>query len=90
MKFQERIMQDSKHPNGFIRSTIFPSLLAALLMISGLVARTLSAAEPDRVAILLRETTQKALAEPLRTYISDVEKRFPAKLQVVADDWMTP
>lgn len=55
-----------------------------------LVASTLLAAEPDRVAILLCEPTQKALAEPLRTYVADVEQRFPVKLHVVARDWKTP
>ncbi len=55
-----------------------------------LIASTLTAAEPDRVAILLREPTLKALAEPLRIYIADVEQRFPVKLQVVARDWQTP
>ena len=55
-----------------------------------LIASTLFAAEPDRVAILLREPTLKALAEPLRIYMADVEQRFPVKLQVVARDWQTP
>lgn len=55
-----------------------------------IIASTLAASEPDRIAILLREPTFKALAEPLRTYISDVEERFPAKLQIVAGDWETP
>jgi hypothetical protein len=55
-----------------------------------LIASTLPAAEPDRVAILLREPTLKALAEPMRIYIADVEQRFPVKLQVVARDWQTP
>lgn len=54
------------------------------------VASSLYAAEPDRVAILLREPTLKALDEPLRLYIADVEQRFPVKLQVVARDWQTP
>lgn len=55
-----------------------------------LVASTLLAAEPDRVAILLREPTLKALAEPLRLYMADVEQRFPVKLHVVARDWKSP
>ncbi len=55
-----------------------------------LSASTLLAAEPDQIAILLREPTQNALAEPLRTYVADVEQRFSAKLQIVADDWKTP
>lgn len=55
-----------------------------------LVASTLLAAETDRVAVLLREPTLKALAEPLRTYVADVEQRFPVKLHVVARDWKTP
>jgi hypothetical protein len=55
-----------------------------------LTASTLFAAELERVAILLREPTEKALAEPLRTYVADVEARFPVKLQVVARDWKTP
>jgi hypothetical protein len=55
-----------------------------------LITSTLFAGEPDRVAILLHEKTQKALADPLRTYITDVEQRFPAKLQIVAGDWKTP
>lgn len=55
-----------------------------------LIASALAASEPDRVAILLREPTLKALAEPLRTYVADVEQRFPAKLEIVARDWKTP
>ncbi|MFN0076931.1 MAG: hypothetical protein ACKVY0_10670 [Prosthecobacter sp.] len=55
-----------------------------------LAASTFLAAEPERVAILLREPTLKALAEPLRTYMGDVEERFPVKLHVVARDWTTP
>ncbi|MFM2168599.1 MAG: hypothetical protein RIS79_2970 [Verrucomicrobiota bacterium] len=55
-----------------------------------LLASTLLAAETDRVAILLREPTLKALAEPLRTYVADVEQRFPVKLHVLARDWQTP
>ena len=55
-----------------------------------LIASTLFAAEPDHVAILLREGTEKALAEPLRTYMADVEQRFPVKLHVVAREWKTP
>ena len=62
--------------------------LITLLLL--LVASTLLAAEPDHVAILLRERTEKALAEPLRTYVADVEARFPVKLAVVARDWKTP
>ena len=53
-------------------------------------ASTMLAAEPDRVAILLREPTLKALAGPLRTYVADVEQRFLVKLHVVARDWQTP
>lgn len=64
--------------------------MACLLTIPALAAGPLSAAEPDRVAILLREPALKALAEPLRTYISDVEQRFPAKVQIAAGDWKTP
>lgn len=48
------------------------------------------AAEPERVAILLNESTLKALDQPLRTYVADVEARFPVKLEVVARDWKTP
>ena len=55
-----------------------------------LTASTLLAAEADRVAILLREQTLKALSEPLRTYVADVEARFPVKLQLFARDWKTP
>jgi hypothetical protein len=62
----------------------------ATLIISLLSATTFLAAEPERVAILLREPTQKALAEPLSTYIADVEARFPVKLTVMARDWETP
>lgn len=64
--------------------------VGCLLAITALVAGPLSAAEPDRVAILLREPTAKALEEPLRTYTRDVEQRFPARLQIVAGDWKTP
>ncbi len=55
-----------------------------------LAASTLLAAEPERIAILLREPTQKALAEPLRTYVADVEARFPVKLRLIVRDWQTP
>ncbi len=72
-----------------IAHTLLFACLASLLTITGLAAEPLSAAEPDRVAILLREATLKALAEPLRTYITDVEQRFPAKLQIVAGNWKT-
>lgn len=54
------------------------------------LASSLLAAEPDSVAILLGDRSAKALAEPLRTYIADVEARFPVKLAVVARDWKTP
>jgi hypothetical protein len=64
--------------------------LALSISLSALVTGTLRAAEPDRIAILLRESTLRSLAEPLRTYITDVEQRFPAKLQIVAADWKTP
>lgn len=55
-----------------------------------LSASTLLAADLDQVAILLRERTEKALALPLQTYISDVEQRFPVKLHVVTREWKTP
>jgi hypothetical protein len=55
-----------------------------------LVASSLFAAQPDRVAILLGKSTEQALAGPLRTYIADVEARFPVKLQVVARNWKSP
>jgi hypothetical protein len=61
-----------------------------ILHILLLFSSTLFAVEPDRVVILLQERTQKALDESLRTYVTDVEQRFPAKLQIVADDWKTP
>jgi len=48
------------------------------------------AAGPDRIAILLNEPTLKALDETLRTYMADVEARFPVKLGIVARDWKTP
>jgi hypothetical protein len=82
-------MPDNQHPNGFTKPSGLSNFLTALLTISSLVAGTLSASEPDRVAILLREPTLRALEEPLRTYISDVEQHFPTKLQIVADDWTT-
>jgi hypothetical protein len=74
-------------PTIFYKEQSMKSTFAVLYL---LFASTLLAAEPDRVAILLRETTQKALAEPLRTYVADVEQRFPVKLHVVARDWKTP
>ncbi len=46
--------------------------------------------ERERVAILLNEPTLKALEEPLRTYIADVEARFPVRLDVLARAWKTP
>lgn len=55
-----------------------------------LLASAIPAAESDHVAILLRDQTLQALGEPLRTYIADVEQRFPVKLQIVARDWKTP
>ncbi len=64
--------------------------MKTLFLLHLLIASTLLAAEPDRVAILLRERTEKALSEPLRTYVADVEARFPVKLAVVARDWKTP
>ena len=48
------------------------------------------AAGPDRVAIMLHEATQKELAEPLATYVTDVERRFPVKLQIVSGQWEKP
>ncbi len=54
------------------------------------ITSTLIAAEPELIVILLHEPTQRALAEPLRTYVADVEARFPVKLQVIARDWKTP
>jgi hypothetical protein len=61
-----------------------------LPLLALLLTSTLLAAEPERVAILLREPTQKSLAEPLRTYVADVEARFPVKLQILVRDWKTP
>jgi hypothetical protein len=61
-----------------------------ILLIYLLIASPLLGAEPERIAILLRERTQKALSEPLRTYVADVEAHFPVKLQVIARDWKTP
>jgi hypothetical protein len=55
-----------------------------------LIVSTLASAEPERVALLLREPTQRALAGPLSTYVADVEQHFPVKLQVIARDWTTP
>ena len=78
----------------FSRSSHFPSIrlfaCLACLLTGPALATGVDATGPDRVAILLRERALKALAEPLRTYISDVEQRFPAKLQIVARDWKTP
>lgn len=66
-------------------------ITATLLLLLCAAFSSLSrAAELERVAILLNEPTLKALAEPLRTYIADVEARFPVKLEVVARDWKTP
>ena len=83
-------MQDDRHSNSLTRATPLWARLAFLLTFLALLAGTLSAAEPDRVAILLRDPTLRALAGPLRTYITDVEQRFPVKLQIVAGDWKTP
>lgn len=55
-----------------------------------LICSALHSAEPERVAILLREPARKALAEPLHIYISDVEARFQVEIQVIAQDWRTP
>lgn len=66
-------------------------ITATLLLLLCAAFPSLSrAAELERVAILLNEPTLKALDEPLRTYIADVEARFPVKLEVVARDWKTP
>ena len=83
-------MQDDRHSNSLTRATPLWARLAFLLTFLALLAGTLSAAEPDRVAILLRDPTLRALEAPLRTYITDVEQRFPVKLQIVAGDWKTP
>ena len=64
--------------------------MKAIFLFLLLIASPLLAAEPDRIVILLRERTEKALSEPLRTYVADVEARFPVKLAVVARDWKTP
>lgn len=53
-------------------------------------ATLLPAGEPERVAILLPEPTAKALDEPLRAYVADVEQRFPVKLLVMPRNWKTP
>jgi len=63
-------------------------IIAALLLLP--TASPSPAAALDRVAILLNETTFKALDEPLRTYMADVEARFPVKLGIVAREWKTP
>ncbi|MEY4485171.1 MAG: hypothetical protein RL693_2623 [Verrucomicrobiota bacterium] len=47
-------------------------------------------AEPDQVALLLREKTYTALQAPLDQYIQDVEARFPVKVHVVKGQWETP
>ncbi len=64
--------------------------MKTIILLAFLFAASTLTAEPDRVAILLHEPTRKALAEPLSTYIADVEARFPVKLQVIANDWKTP
>lgn len=66
---------------------IVASLQLLLFAVSPTPAR---AAEPERVAILLNESTLRAIDQPLRTYVADVEARFPVKLEVVARDWKTP
>lgn len=63
-------------------------IIAALLLLPA--ASPSPAAALDRVAILLNKTTLKALDEPLRTYVADVEARFPVKLGIVAREWKTP
>jgi hypothetical protein len=66
-------------------------ITATLLLLLCAAFPSLSrAAELERVAILLNEPTLKSLDEPLRTFIADVEARFPVKLEVVARDWKTP
>lgn len=62
-------------------------IVTLLLLLAGL---PIFANEPERVAILLHETTQKELAEPLATYMTDVEHHFPVKFQVVAGQWEKP
>lgn len=64
------------------------SLIAALLLLFAVSPSP--AAALDRVAILLNEKIFEALDEPLRTYIADVEARFPVKLGIVAREWNTP
>ena len=83
-------MQYNMRPNLLTRISLLFTCLASFVTLSALVTGTLGAAEADRIAILLREPTLRSLAEPLRTYITDVEQRFPAKLQIVAADWKTP
>ena len=63
------------------------NIITILLLIT---VSKLFAAEPERIVILLHEPTQKALAEPLNTYVRDVEQRFPVKLKIIARDWKTP
>jgi hypothetical protein len=77
-------------PAIFYQNHALISTLKTIFSLHLLIASTLLAAEPDRVAILLQEKTHKALAEPLRTYVADVDARFPVKLAVVARDWKTP
>lgn len=62
--------------------------IATILLL--LTTLPIFAAEPDRVAILLHERTQKELAEPLATYVTDVEQRFPVKLQIIGGQWEKP
>jgi len=64
--------------------------MKTIILLTCLFAASTLTAEPDRVTVLIHEPTRKALAEPLSTYIADVEARFPVKLQVIAHDWKTP
>ena len=64
-----------------------PIAILLLLLLAGL---PISAGELERVAVLLREATLRELSEPLATYVDDVERRFPVRMQVVTGHWEKP
>ena len=44
----------------------------------------------DKVALLVRSTTYRALATEIEQYKKNVEARFPVKLGVIQGDWQSP
>lgn len=89
IRIVDRLLQGSLFQMQCLGNTLRLAGVTGFLAISATAAGTPGTADPDRVAILLREPVLKALAGPLNTYIRDVEQRFPVKLQTFSRDWST-